>query len=89
MIWATMFDFFKDNRALFDEKYHKRSNVETVYSMIKRKFGNNLKTKKYDSQVNEILMKCICHNLAVLVQVGFELGLEIDLSTCANSILAQ
>ena len=45
--------------------------------------------EKDESQVNEILMKCICHNLAVLVQEGFELGLEIDLNSCAKYVLAQ
>ncbi len=84
-----MFDRFLKKRELFDKEYHKRSNVESAFYMIKRKFGNSLKTKRDDSQVNEILMKCLCHNLAVLVQESFELGLEIDLNFCAKTILAQ
>jgi len=88
-IWRQMFYYFSKNRERFDMSYHKRSNVETTFHMIKRKFGNNLKTKKDLSQINEILMKCVCHNLAVLVQESFELGLDINLNSCAKEVLAQ
>lgn len=83
-VWSRMFDYFMNNRERFLESYHKRSNVEASFSMIKRRFGNHLKTKRDTSHVNEILMKCICHNLAVLVQESFELGLEIDFNSCAK-----
>lgn len=87
--WSRMYDYFLNNRERFDQSYHKRSNVETAFHMIKRKFGNNLRTKKDISHVNEILMKCLCHNLSVLVQESFELGLEIDFSHCAEIYAAQ
>ncbi len=87
--WSRMYDYFLNNRERFDQSYHKRSNVETSFSMIKRNFGNSLKTKKDVSQCNEILMKCLCHNLSVLVQESFELGLEIDFNSCADLALAQ
>ncbi len=57
--------------------------------MIKRKFGNHVRTKKDISNINEILMKCLCHNLAVLVHESFELGLEIDFINCAETYFAQ
>jgi transposase len=88
-IWAMLFDYFKKNQEDFLKHYHQRSKVETCFSMIKRKFNSNLKTKKDLSQVNEILMKCICHNLAVLVQESYELGLDLDLSSCAQLVNAQ
>ena len=89
MIWKTMYDFFHNNQEAFMEKYHLRSNVETSFSMIKRCYGNRLRTGKFTSQINEILMKCLCHNLSVLVQESFELGLEIDLKKCAGDYFAQ
>ena len=88
-IWSAMFEYFWNNQEEFLEHYHKRSNVETTFSMIKRTFGNRLRTRNFDSQVNEILMKCLCHNLTVLVQESFELGLEIDFNSCANMYYAQ
>ena len=88
-IWTSMFTYFHNNREEFLSHYHNRSNVETTFSMIKRNFGSKLRTKNFNSQINEILMKCLCHNLSVLVQESFEMGLEIDLSSCANLYNAQ
>ena len=56
--------------------YHKRSNVETAFSMIKAKFGSAVRSKKPVAQFNEILCKVICHNLCVLIQSIYELGIE-------------
>lgn len=88
-IWKLMYDFFGNNRFKFLELYHQRSNSETTFSMIKRNFGQSLRTLRDESQVNEILMKCVCHNLSCLIQESFELGLEIDLENCAETFYAQ
>jgi len=79
MIWTKMYNQFLNNNEEFLEHYHQRSNVETTFSMIKRKFGNSIRTKKEKSQITEILMKCLCHNLAVLVTESYEQGLTINL----------
>lgn len=50
--------------------------------MIKRKFSHKLGTRKDASQVNEILMKILCHNLSVLVHESIELSLEINFQAC-------
>ena len=89
IIWSRMYDYFLQNNERFMQSYHKRSNIESAFAMIKRKFGNNLKTRRNISQINEILMKCLCHNLSVLVQESFEIGLEINLNSCAEIVLAQ
>ena len=46
--------------------------------MVKAKFGEALRAKSYDGQVNEILLKVLCHNVCVLNQEMNELGIEID-----------
>ena len=56
--------------------YHKRSNVESTFSMIKRKFEPNLRSKTKTAQVNEALCKILCHNLCVIVHSMYELGIE-------------
>ena len=56
--------------------YHKRSNVESTFSMIKRKFGDSLRRKTDTAQVNETLAKVLCHNLVVLIHEMYELGIE-------------
>ena len=78
LIWKKMYQYFTDNKEEFLQHYHRRSNAETVFSMIKRKQGSNLKTKNDIAQVNEILCKCLVHNICVLIQEMFELGIRID-----------
>ncbi|OPY39059.1 MAG: hypothetical protein A4E35_00293 [Methanoregula sp. PtaU1.Bin051] len=54
-------------RVLFDpELYYQRNKVETVFSVLKRKFGESLKARKYRLQVKEIKIKVIPYNLSRL-----------------------
>jgi transposase len=57
------------------QHYHKRSNVESAFSMMKRKFGDGLRSKTDVAMVNETLCKILCHNLVVLIQEMCELGI--------------
>jgi transposase len=75
-LWRKLFHFFQFNRKEFLEKYHKRSNVETTFSMIKAKFGASLRSRTQVAQMNELLCKIICHNLCVLTQSMYELGID-------------
>jgi transposase len=75
-LWSRLFHFFKYYEDEFYEHYHKRSNNETIFSMIKSKFGERLRSKTRTAQVNELLLKVLCHNLCVIVQSIFELGIE-------------
>jgi DDE family transposase len=65
--WEKAFGYFLYRREEFMAHYHKRSNVETTFSMIKRKFGHSLRSKSETAQINETLAKILCHNLVVLI----------------------
>jgi transposase len=56
--------------------YHKRSNVETTFHMIKSKFGDALRSKTESAQINEALCKVLCHNIVVLISAMHELNLK-------------
>ncbi|MBI2706029.1 MAG: transposase [Actinobacteria bacterium] len=43
--WARMWHLFNYRRDKFLARYHRRSNVETVFAMIKAKFGDRLLAK--------------------------------------------
>lgn len=43
--------------------YNSRSVVETVFSVIKRKFGEIVKARKFYNQVKEIKIKMIAYNI--------------------------
>jgi len=70
-----MFGYFMYRREEFLAHYHKRSNVESTFSAIKRKFGDSLRSKTETAQVNETMAKVLCHNLVVLIHEMYELGI--------------
>jgi len=74
-LWHHMWHFYNFNREVFMQHYHKRSNAETVFSMIKTKFGGAVRSKTPVAQVNEVLCKVLCHNICVLIQSIYELGI--------------
>jgi transposase len=75
-LWKRMFHFYSYNQDRFMASYHKRSNVETTFSMIKAKFGDRLRSKTTTAQINEALCKVLAHNLCCLIQSIYELGIE-------------
>jgi transposase len=74
--WERMWLYFSLNKEDFLRHYHKRSNVETTFSSVKRKFGPAVRSKLLPGQLNEVLLKCLCHNLSMLVHSIHELGSE-------------
>ncbi len=62
--------------------YHKRSNVESTFSMIKRKFGDSLRSKGDVAMTNEALAKILCHNLVVLIHEMYEVGIDPAFWNC-------
>jgi transposase len=75
-LFEKMYHLFCLNREEYLRHYHKRSNVESTFSMVKRKFGDSLRSKTDTAMVNEALAKLLCHNLCCLVSAWFELGIE-------------
>ena len=62
----------------FDKKiYHQRSKVETVFSVVKRKYGDYVLSKSFETQKKELITRMICYNidrkliLTSLIIVGF------------------
>jgi transposase len=74
--WNKAFHFFNLHREEFLQRYHARSNVESTFSMIKRKFGDSVKAKNDRSMKNEVLAKILCHNLCCLIHAMTELGVD-------------
>jgi transposase len=74
--WSKMFHYFQFKRSEFMTHYHKRSNVESTFSMMKRKFGDSLRSKTDVAMVNETLCKVLCHNLVVLIHEMSELNID-------------
>jgi len=83
-IWSTMKKFYDENRDYFMLHYHKRSNAETVFSMMKKKYDHKLKSRSDVGQINEILCKALVHNICVLIEEYYEETIKLRFDYCAK-----
>lgn len=74
-LFKSMYHYFMYNKEAFMRDYHKRSNVESTFQMIKAKFGDKVRSRTKTAQINEGLCKILCHNLCCLISAIFELNL--------------
>ena len=76
--WRRMWAHFSLKADDYFARYHRRSNVESSMWMIKSKFGGSVRSKLPTAQVNEVLCKVLCHNLACIVHAITEFGIDAD-----------
>jgi transposase len=74
-IWEKAYHFYNLHRDEFNQHYHKRSNVESAIWMIKSKFDGHVRSKTETAAANEVYCKILCHNICVLIQSIYELGI--------------
>ena len=75
-LWEKMFLYYNLNREDFMAHYHQRSNAESVFSMVKAKFRDNVRSKCDVAMKNEVLCKFLCHNICCVIMSQAELGIE-------------
>ena len=76
LIWAKMYYIFICSRKLFSEGYHKRSNVESVFSMAEGRFGDLVRFKSDGGRPNEVPAKVLCHNSWAPARAARDPGIE-------------
>jgi transposase len=74
-LFEKMFHYFQFQQEEYLAHYHKRSNVESTISAVKRKFGDSVISKTDTAMVNEVLCKLVCQNLTCLIQEQETLGI--------------
>ncbi len=77
-MWERMYHFFHYHREEFMAHYHKRSNVESTFSAIKRKLGDSVRSKTDVAMKNEVLGKLVAYNICCVIQEMHELGIEAE-----------
>lgn len=82
--FGKMFHFFQYKKEEYMARYHLRSNVESTFSMVKRKFGDSVRSRTDAAMVNEVLCKFLCHNLSVLIHEECELGIRAEFRPAAR-----
>jgi transposase len=75
-LFEKAFHYFCILREEYLKHYHRRSNVESVFSMVKRKFGDSVRSKTDVAMKNEALAKILCHNICINISALYELGIE-------------
>ncbi len=84
--WKQMYSLYENEPEEFNAHYHQRSNVETVFSMMKEVFDVRLRTKSECAQRTELLAKALCHNIRVLIQCKYQLGITLDFSDVPSPV---
>lgn len=74
--WERLFHQFALRRDDFLTHYHQRSNVESAFSMVKRKFSDSVRSKTPTAMANEVLAKLVCHNVVCCIHEMYELGID-------------
>ncbi|WP_340819128.1 IS5 family transposase [Methanolobus sp. WCC4] len=59
----------KMERGFNRELYHNRNLVETMFSVLKRKYSEEIRAKRYWNQLKEVKFKLLVHNLDRYVKV--------------------
>jgi transposase len=75
-LFEKMFHYYSLRREEFLNHYHQRSNAESTFSAIKRKFGDHVRSKNETAMVNEALCKILGYNLTCVIHSQCELGIE-------------
>src|SRR6516164_5043354 len=58
--------YYQLHRNEFLEHYHKRSNVETTFDIIKAKLRDHVRSKTEVARANEVYCKVLYHNICAL-----------------------
>ncbi|HEX3148686.1 MAG TPA: transposase [Gemmataceae bacterium] len=74
-LFEKMFHYFQFQKEEYTAHYHKRSNVESSFSAIKRVFGDSVRSKTDAAMKNEVLCKILAHNLCCLIHEQEKLGI--------------
>lgn len=70
--FTEMIERYKENKEEWMKKYHQRSNIEAVFSALKRRLGGYVTSIKRCIQHTEVALKIIVYNLMILVRKRVE-----------------
>lgn len=77
-LFEKMIRFYQYKQEEYMTRYHKRSNVESLFSAVKRKFSDHIRSRTPVAMVNEAYAKLLCNNLCCVIMSQVELGVEAE-----------
>ncbi|HEX3149629.1 MAG TPA: transposase [Gemmataceae bacterium] len=87
--WSRFYHRVGLDREKFLQHYHKRSNVESVFSAVKRKYGHKIRSRASDAMANEVLCKFLCQNIWAVHHAIVVLGVAGEFWSDDSGIEAQ
>jgi transposase len=75
-IVRRLYNKFQADQDDYWRHYHQRSLAESAIHMIKTRFSHRLRSRVPNAMYAECMLRCICHNVACLVQAVEELKIE-------------
>ena len=73
-VWRTKGRYRKEMKRGYSKKtYHQRSKDETIFSVIKRTMGDEVRSIGVKGQNNEMRLKIIAYNAARIASLGYSL----------------
>ena len=64
--WRDMMTLWVEDKATFLKRYHQRSKAESVYSALKRCYGNHLSSHKRRAQRRELHLRTLSYNIGIV-----------------------
>jgi hypothetical protein len=79
--WRRWLHYFRYRHAEFSRYFARRNIVESVFSMIKERFGEFVRSRTKAAITNEVLCKIVCHNIVRVIYVMYDAGLEPEFTS--------
>lgn len=70
-IWKDQIKLWKNKPEVWKESYRYRVLIESLFSVIKKKFGSYLRSRNNTSKDVEMLLKCLVYNFTVIARFSF------------------
>jgi len=73
-VWRTKGKYRKEMKRGYSKRmYHQRSKVETIFYVIKKSMGDDIRSIKTKAQNNEMRFKIIAYNAARIASLAYSL----------------
>jgi hypothetical protein len=77
--WKHLHNLWTKFRTIFDSVYHQRSKIETIFSVLKKRFGDMLYSKNKNMQHKEMSLRFIAYNVRVFLYWRYAMQNSLNL----------
>jgi hypothetical protein len=77
--WKHLHNLWTKFRTIFDSIYHQRSKVETIFSVLKKRYGDMLFSKNKDMQHKEMSLRFIAYNIRIFLYWKYAMQNNLNL----------